>query len=607
MKKIGNILFIYVCILIDIQISYAGRMPEYSDRYPKFTEIIQNSGSLYFAGSWENRYIVVEKDENGQWHVYSSVSSDYSMVGANVFNISDGLIFSGGRSRHKFYFSSKKWETSVHDSIQPSYESNYPNSKGWTIEILNHGKIEKYSFPMPSYNAFYRWRYFPNYPIHLCRLIGASVTINKTIWFTIEFPDHEGLTGIGGLGMFDLEEKRLGIIRDKMLASCSLGLLASHGDTVFIATNSSSEYGMYGDNGLVLVDLKNGKLAQIPQNRLPLDGEYFPSTKMIDNTLWIASDRAIISWNIRNDTWKSFKIENLVANKNCRLYRRSIKYSDFSNGGLPTHVDYDSTIADQNIMQGDSVECYWPESDFAEVKSKNEFLGWIPEDRYEYFRKASKEQRATIFSEILYRDSTLETSIHSFRLSPISFKGKTTRAFQIGVMGGWVNMENVDPIITETSIGNTPRLQWHTVLNLKSDIKQQAFETLDQEQSEIRARLPILDTLLTIQDSMDLYDRFERILHARWLPSNQFEITNNAYPRGIKFNDSTEIWVNNQKLEYHGKILSIGDVVCNEEGDATYKYQILGYSVKDNPENYLMELKIRYIVTVISKYTDTIF
>jgi hypothetical protein len=212
----------------------------------------------------------------------------------------------------------------------------------------------------------------------------------------------------------------------------------------------------------------------------------------------------------------------------------------------------------------------------------------------------SKEDRSLRFPEaILYSDTTLKFPIHSFRASSFRLWGQSGNAVNLCVDGAWIKMDDVDPVLTEYSFVNTPPMKWHAVLGSQTDIKQQAFETLKNEQDEIKNRTPILNRTLTICDTMDLYHSYGEILDARWLPSNRFY--KNQSPQGIKLNHDTELWIRNNKLEYLGKPLSIGDTINTTSGDASYKYIIRNYTVANSNVNQLKELKIQYIVVMIPK------
>jgi len=587
--------------IFSIHVLYAGRESEYSDRYPKFTEIIKHDSSLYFAGSWTNRYIVVERERNGTWHTYSCQGDKYYLAATSIFSVTDGLLFMCGNGGYKkFLFQTKKWETTTYEIIRPFYKSQYSNQQNEIRKIQSPDNLEQFEFPLPSYNTLCRWRFFPNSLNHINASIGPNITRHNTIWFTINFYDGEGSTGIGGLGLFDLDKRIFGVIRDKFLASCSGGLLTNRGDTIIIATNQSCEYGTYGDNGLVLIDIKKGLLSNIPCAQNTLNGDYFLAMKIIDDVLWITSDRSIISWYFNSNSWNSYRIESLVINNNCNVYRKPKRYSDFSNGGLPNHIDYDSSIAVSRYIKGDTVVCEWPGDDYAEIQCKENIYGWISKDKYASFSKRTKEERAISYpDEILYTDSTLKIPFHSFRSSTISLERQNADAVMIAVNTGWIRMDDVDPILSESSRGSTPQLRWHSVLNSAIDIKQEAFLTLGTEQQEIRSKIPILDTTLTICNTMDLYNNFENIIDVRWLPSGSFD--KNSCPKGIKLNYDTEFWIRNNRVEYNGKLISVGDTIHAEAGDAVYTYTILGYSINDSIENCLKELKLKYTVVMIPK------
>lgn len=596
-KLLKIIFFGGLCSLLFIEVLFAGRDGEYSDRYPKFSIIVQTDSSILFAGAWVNRYIIAERMMNGKWQVYTSTGNKYRVDYPTIAKVPKGLLFMGGGNYQKFLYQSKTWEiiTIKSKAERQAYSNLYYSSQDKALDSDTKKIVEKIKLPPPSYNAFKRWRFLPDTHYQLEANIGQAIKKEDDLWFLIDFYAGEGSIGIGGIGLYDIKENKIGVIRDKILASCSEGLLANYGDTLIIATNHSGEYGIYGDRGIVLIDIKEGLLANLPKAQDPLDGDYFLRLKLIDDVLWISTDRSIISWDLKNDLWQTFKFESLIANKKCPIYRRAISYSDFSNGGLPRKIDYDSTFIVSHFNPGDTIECKWPSSKLSEIISNKEISGWMSKEKYDRLVKWMKRQGIGRYPlEILYSDSTLKRPYHSFQTSQLMSAEVYDNTVYLTINSAWINMDDVEPVLDESSVLPSPQIKWHSILSSANDVKSQAFLTFDKEQEEIKAKTPILDTTFTFSDTMDLFDTFYGIIDAKWLPRSKLD--KNQSPQGIRLNYYTELWLKNNKLEYKGRILSIGDTVSAVEGDAHQSYKIMDYKTDSN---HLIELRIHYTLVMV--------
>ncbi len=607
LSKRTIVFFLLLNLFIPPQFSFAGREPENNDKYPKFTKVFEYLGSVYFLGCWANRYVVAEYDKNEKWHIYSSVGSKEIMSQAYIIDSINRCVFIGAPSQ-MFNMVTKSWEIISSESNQSLWESLHKqeDEENYISRYLNNDIKNK--LPLPSYNAILRWRYLPFHVTGVDAKVGANVEIDNVQWFAVDFYDGEGYSGLGGLGIYDWGKEKFGIVRDSLLVSSSCGLLANAGDTIFVATNFDGEYGPYGDHGLILVDIKKGTIAQIPPYKKPLDGNYFSAIKLINNKLWITTDRSIVYWDLKSNIWKSITVENVITSRNCFIYRRPIKYSPFKSGNYPTNIIYDSTIVFHPLKKDVLLEYLWPLNGFAEVKSQTEITGWISKERYEQISKGSGYDSFFYFyfSEVLYSDSTLEIPYHSFLFrGPIRFKSETARAVEVGVNEEWVNMNDIEPTLTESLLGTTPQLRWRTIPNYKDDIQQLAFNTIAKEEEEKKMKIPILDTILTIVDTMDLFDRFQNILDARWLPTNDFKNEQGVYPKGIELNRLVALWVKNNKLECDGKIVAIDDSISKNEDDALYTFKILGYTLAALPQNRLVSLKLRYTIVMIPQKIES--
>lgn len=595
-KNLLNILnLIILFILIIVELSMAGRDTEVSDKYPKFTKIIQTETSIFFAGTWQNRFIIAEKGVFGNWEIYSTVANNHNIGFAIILEVSDGVLFNSSK---KFLFKSKSWEKITSKKEQSLYRKQRAKLENNLTNISLNIIDKNIKMPLPSYNAFNRWRFPPHSIVQLDAKIGHNIKRNSELWFLIDFYDGEGYSGIGGLGIYDIINKKFGVIRHDLLASCSGGLLTNYGDTLIIATNHSGEYGTFGDRGIVLIDLNQGMIANLPKSKNPIDGDYFFVIKVIDNVLWLSSDRSIISWNLKKNIWKNIKCDSLISKKMCPIYRRPILYSDFTNGNLPTKVDYDSMIVVSYFEPGEIIECEWPSSQKAEISSNNEISGWMSKEKYSKFLKNLKYRKIPSYPlDILFTDSTLIKPYHSFGTSPIWSSKIYNKAVLVTIKGAWVDMADVEPFFSEMDSIPLPEIIWNRIFDSEIDVKKQAFQTFDFEQKEIRLKTPVFKNTFTFRDTMDLFKEFYNIIDARWLPPNKFD--KKKSPQGIKLDNLTDFWVKNKKLEHNGKKMSIGDSVTTVDGDATYTYKILGYKVSESDNNHLIELIIKHTVVMI--------
>ena len=588
---------------------YSGSEPEYSDKYPKFTKIVQNNYDLYFLGTWAKRYIVVQLDKNKNWHVFTSVASKYLLDYSDIIDIPGGcLITSPMGNYQKFFFSTEKWETVSFESIQSIYYAYRASVEDTVIkkmiEIKEGNQTEQYEFQEPSDNAMLKWRHFFGPYAWPQAEIGSSVTIKNTKWFTIDFYAGEGSTGVGGLGMFDYDKRRFGVIRDSLLSSCSKGLLVNKGDSLIIATSSSGEYGLYPDRGLLIVDIKKGIIAGIPQNKNFMGDDYFLAMKLSNNIVWMTTDKSIISLDLNTNQWKSFRFDYVVTNKKCNVFRRPIKYSNFTNGSLPTQIDFDRKVPVYSLLIGDTLKYFGPTDSLAEVKSKKEIVGWIQKNSYDKLENNITDQTLWYYPmQILYSNDSLNIPIHSFLgFSHLVFKNKTVHAVQIGVDEAWINWPDIDPVISESFSVSVPQLNWHSLLEPGNDIYKQAFNTMDLEQYEKKFKTTIVDTVLTFDNTREPHEVFFDVAGAFWLPIDEIQ---SPYHTGIWLQPHIKIILKNNKLEYNGNPILIGDNISVEEESYVFSYTILDYVIDDKPKYQLKKIVLKLNVKKINSIPKT--
>jgi hypothetical protein len=598
-----------VCILVVVPvIGFAGRETEFSDKYPKFSLIIPDGKSVFFAGYWlEQYYVVVEYDSSGQWRTFSrEVPKKYKWIHERPYLINDYVIYH--EDVEAFNIHNKQWvriPTNIKKSNDLSNTSgNQVYIKNSTIEVTTDNTVKKYTLPLPSANAYGRWRGIPKTDIYFDASIGSNSRIQNQIWFIIDYYDGEGSTGVGGLGVFDLDSKRFGVFRDSLLCSCSTGLMEKRGETLFIATGCNYEYGLYGCNGLVLLDIHSGKIAQFAPDTSPLEGSYFLALKLIDDTLWMVTDRAIIGWDIQKHRWFSTRADSIFINKDTEFFRRAILTAPTKNGGLlaPT---LDSLYSMGSLRGSTKLRLMWPGNQYTEIQTGKPIEGWVGRDYFERMTKTSMENRFQFgwYSGVIYQNEQQTLPYHFIHFSDLFKIKEESDVVNIKTFGAWIKTSDIIPWFSITTIHQDIEPKWKTMQLNGLDLKEYAFQELCREQTEIERRVPVIDTVLIITNKTDLFDNLNDYIHARWLPNR-----NAVEPNGIQFCFFNEwqnvkdesLTVKGKAIFHNGQQIRIGDS-WNVDGGKYFSifFKLLDYTIDKQKANVVEMVKFKYKLTII--------
>ena len=92
--------------------------------------------------------------------------------------------------------------------------------------------------------------------------IGPWQQDGQQIWFTKNFYDGEGSSGVGGFGYFDLNDKSLHMLQPPEIADWSVSAIDVEPDAVWMALIHNGEYGG-SSGGLLRYDRQTGSVRQI--------------------------------------------------------------------------------------------------------------------------------------------------------------------------------------------------------------------------------------------------------------------------------------------------------------------------------------------------------
>lgn len=537
MKRLA--VFVSTAILLAVlpTLLVAGRESEYSDKYPHMTFIAEHEQSTWFAGYWSGRFLAVQYDSKQRWNTFSwTITGEFSLYQFRIEMQGHWVHFAGYNRSMYFDIQTGQWLSEKPNNVSspPSgkaQDRNYRIDRN-TVVVEQPDGESRYEFPSPSYNAYKRWRYPPQPHYWIQNDIGEYVQVGNSLWFVIDFYDGEGSTGIGGLGLFDLGTKEFGVLRHPFLVNCSTGIILSKGDTVLVATGGNFEYGLYGCNGLVLIDTKTGMIAQLDARNSPLDGDYFYAMNIVGDHLWMATDRAIVGWDLRNGTWVSARLESLIASDTATYYRKAITLGISSNGGI-LEARNPQLVPMGRVDRGQTVGYEWPSESLVEVQLRNTVTGWMPKQNYDFRENRAKEQLMyNTLTGTLFEDSSLTIPYHHVGFSSCKKITESKDAVKVSTPGFYVDLQKFQPLFSEQKTVTGFQPTWHNTIPSYESIKEHAIEGFQREQEEIRNNDPVYDTLLTINKKMDLYDSFSELLNCRWLPTGRFEPTE---PTGIEF------------------------------------------------------------------------
>ncbi len=87
--------------------------------------------------------------------------------------------------------------------------------------------------------------------------ISTAFVAENKIWVGFSFYEGEGWEGYGGIGFYDLESNRIGVLRHPALMDCSVKSLMVKDKKIYILTIGNYELSSTVCNGLVIIDMTN--------------------------------------------------------------------------------------------------------------------------------------------------------------------------------------------------------------------------------------------------------------------------------------------------------------------------------------------------------------
>lgn len=114
------------------------------------------------------------------------------------------------------------------------------------------GRVTRYPFPKSTWDDFAAarpQRVGQGYARGFATFeesIGPHQVVNGVLWFGKSFCDAEGMTGVGGFGYFDADQRRYRIYSPPLVRDASATAILVEPDTVWMGLASHSEWRSYG-------------------------------------------------------------------------------------------------------------------------------------------------------------------------------------------------------------------------------------------------------------------------------------------------------------------------------------------------------------------------
>jgi hypothetical protein len=589
--------------------SYAAPNDTYGVRYPHLSLITPYNGNVYFSGLWYMRLIIVQRNSNGQWSTYTCPGLHRDLP--HLFAIDHRLIFMSSDRSMAFDLDTLHWnsieEAEAIRLLKLSDEATPQKILTEKISLKEGNSLATYDFPLPSFNAYKRWRFNPSPGSGLEANIGDTIHLHNCIWFTIDFYAGEGSTGIGGLGIFDLKQKTFGVLRDPSLSSSSANHLYALGDTIFITTALRTEGGTIDASGLVIVDTHNGRIANINDSDLPLLGGSFSSIKLVGNYLWMLTGEAIVGWDLSRDSWCAVRMDSVITNAITPFSRRTYIPREPSE-------DFDSVCQDSlvfltNIGKGIRLNLKWIDEVSLNWIGKAEFdgdtvlSGWVSKEDLREHQNYDKDLVAGYPGLRIFADSVLTIPYNYVKFGSITEKRIFGKVVNIQTNNLWCDVSFVDPIFSPLWENKHFVPQWKQYGGSFDSLKSKAFAEFRREQQEIKERIPIYDTSFTLSRDIDIYDKLHDLLDAHWLPSGQFT---DPSPIGFYFKiDPSEASTEVKLLCEHGQIAINGNkyvpgtelLINTPTIKASFRFTDIKFA--DKEENTFSSIKVRYSLILL--------
>jgi len=179
--------------------------------------------------------------------------------------------------------------------------------------------------------------------------------------------------------------------------------------------------------------------------------------------------------------------------------------------------------------------------------------------------------------------------------------GESQDAVNVSFSGYWIELGDVEPNYSLQSVLTNFLPAWVSANTNSLPLKERMYATLREEQDEIRNKVPVYDTLVTINKNMNLFEAFEDVLDCRWLPTGHFEPTE---PTGIEFMfnggipESVILQIQSGKLFYNNRVVAKNDTL--EAKGEVFKARLVvnDYTVS---KDILEEIKLKYTLWIESR------
>jgi hypothetical protein len=134
----------------------------------------------------------------------------------------------------------------------------------------------------------------------------ACARQGPVVYFGLAFYEGEGTVGAGGVGRLDVATHALEIRRPKPLLEHSVRKLRVEGDSLWLATEDSTEGTRGPGVGLVRYDWSQDRLETFQHTPDGPCGLWVNDLLVHDGELWVATDLAISRYAFAAKTWRTF-------------------------------------------------------------------------------------------------------------------------------------------------------------------------------------------------------------------------------------------------------------------------------------------------------------
>ena len=546
LSRVRFLIVLVALLLLPLGCAHAGPPVPYGARYPDLMLIASHGGSVWFAGSWSSRFIVVERDNADRWHTHVCPGA-YSRL-QTVTQTADSLLFFSYSLTMAFDLERRRWGP-YKESVESESSDEELSGPTHTLTFSKGDSLLSFSFPLPSFNAYQRWRFHPEASMELQANIGDTIQMREGVWFTINFYAGEGSTGIGGLGVFDEHSRTFGVLRNDRLSASSANQLVRKGDTIFVATGLDTESGLIESSGLVVIDTYAGRIANAFRDNSPLLGGTFSKIKLVDDCLWMITDEAIVGWDLAHDQWCAVRMDSVVTNARTAFSRRIRILQNPNDWG---NVARDTLIPALTRTKGSRYDVMWLDDSKVECQIEPGVTGWVSTEELKVRRTYSQDALADMPGMSVFADSGLLIPYHYVKFGALVDGSSSKGATQVRVGSLWCDASSLDPVFSVLWQNRAKALQWQEVGGSYAALLSGMCNEFRREQKEILDRVPVCDTTFVIRKGMDLYKQFNDLVDVRWTPDGDDK---DKAPKGLIFRiDPFESETSLEVLCNHGQI-----------------------------------------------------